>query len=80
MSIDQETSTGTDAGIETPRRGLRAFGILRRHEVVEPAVDAGPAEPRATIRYIEDPDVARRIAAYVGQAPGDTDLTWVDAS
>lgn len=80
MSIDQETFTSPDTGVDVQGRGFRALGLLRRREVVEPAQDARPGEPRPTLRYIEDPDVARRIALYVGQTPGDTDLAWVDAS
>ncbi len=80
MSIDRDILTSTDAGADVQGRGFRAFGLLRRREVAEPTADPRSDEPRPMLRYTEDPDVARRIALYVGQTPGDTDLAWIEAS
>jgi hypothetical protein len=80
MGVDQAVLTSTGTGSDHEGRGFRAFGLLRRREAADPATGQAPAEPRPELPFTVDPDVARRIALYVGQEPGDTDLEQILAS
>jgi hypothetical protein len=80
MGVDQAMITGAQAGQDPESRGFRAFGLLRRREGAEPATGERLEESRPELRYTLDPDVARRIARYVGQEPRDTDLAQILAS
>ncbi len=80
MSIDQAVITSAQAGADPESRGFRAFGLLRRREVAGSATAERLDESRPELRYTMDPDIARRIALYVGQEPRDTDLEQILAS
>jgi hypothetical protein len=75
MGVDRVSSAGTDEVSSATGRAFRAFGLLRRHDAEAPASEPEEIDAEPELHFSLDPDVARRIALYVGQEPGDTDLT-----
>jgi hypothetical protein len=73
MGTDQGSFDVASGVPGSPARGLRAFGLLRRHGAAELEPDPGAADPPPELRFSTDPEVARRIAEYLGRAFDEAD-------